>query len=140
MDTIAAYKGIAPGKIIANRLAKEGYTQRKLAEMTGEHYQTLNAIISGKRWLPLELSLKLDRAFGFEEGFFAIIQTYYQIALSKHVKIQQKTPPSIRKTVFWDVDYDKLDWYKDKEYILARVRERGNKEELQQVKAFYDND
>ena len=140
MDTIAAYKGIAPGKIIAKRLAREGYTQRKLAEMTGEHYQTLNAIISGKRWLTLDLSLKLDRTLGFEEGFFAIIQTYYQIALSKRATTQQKTPPSIRKTIFWDVDYDKLDWYRDKEFILARVNERGNKEEQKRVKDFYDNE
>lgn len=139
MNMIEAYKGIPPGKIIARNLAKRGLTQRKLAEEIGEHYQTLNAIILGSRHLTISQSLKMDNALGFPEGFFAIVQTYYQIALEQKSRIEAKPVPPIRPVVFWDIDPENLDWNKNKDFIVARVNQRGNKEEIEEVRKYYEN-
>ncbi len=139
MNMIDAYKGIAPGKIIARNLAKRGMTQRKLAEEIGEHYQTVNAIVNGSRYLTISQSLKMDNALGFPEGFFAIVQTYYQIALAQKNRIEAKPAPSIRSVVFWDIDPEKLDWDKNKDFIVSRVNQRGSKEEIENVRKYYEN-
>lgn len=139
MNMIEAYKGIPPGKIIARNLAKRGLTQRKLAEEIGEHYQTLNAIIIGSRHLTISQSLKMDNALGFPDGFFAVVQTYYLIALEQKSRIETKPVPPIRPVVFWDIDPEKLDWNKNKDFIVARVNQRGNKEEIEEVRKYYEN-
>lgn len=139
MNMIDTYKGIPPGKIIAKRLAKRGITQRKLAMEIGEHYQTMNAVIRGTRYLTIDQSLKMDKALGFPEGFFAIVQTYYQISLAKRKKAEVNRVPAIRKSVFWDVDSDMLDWTIYKGFIVDRVNQRGSKEEIEKVKSYYEN-
>ncbi|MBR5924157.1 MAG: helix-turn-helix domain-containing protein [Bacteroidales bacterium] len=139
MNMIESYKGIPPGKIIAKRLAKRGLTQRKLATEIGEHYQTMNAIIMGTRHLTIGQSLKMDKALGFPEGFFAVIQTYYQIALAKRNKMEVNSVPVIRKSVFWDIDTAKLDWSLNKDFIVSRVNQRGSKEEIEEVRNYYAN-
>ena len=139
MNMIEAYKGIPPGKIIARNLAKRRLTQRKLAEEIGEHYQTLNAIIIGSRHLTISQSLKMDNALGFPDGFFAVVQTYYLIALEQKSRIETKPVPPIRPVVFWDIDPEKLDWNKNKDFIVARVNQRGNKEEIEEVRKYYEN-
>ena len=90
MNKIDSYKGIAPGKIIAACLQDGNITQRELADNIGEHYQTLNAIIKGKRTISIPLSLKLDNALHFEQGFFAIIQTYYLLRKEKQNKTKKE--------------------------------------------------
>ena len=126
---------INPSSIIAYSLKEKNMTQRELASLTGEHYQTINAIIRGKRDIPVSLSVKLDQALGFERGFFAIIQTFYQLKeLQSHdVPVLKKEKPSIRPVVFWDIDMSKLDWTRDKVFIIKRVNERGNDSEIKLV-------
>lgn len=137
MDKMTAYKGIAPGAIISRFLMKSGRSQRDLAEKTGIHYQTINALISGKRAMTISQSLELDKALGFDRGFLAIIQTYYQInqTLSSAESLGQ--PPSIRDCVFWDINPSTLDWNRHKDFILARVHERGNKKEIDATEKYY---
>ena len=137
VNKINAYKGIAPGKIIVSCLKDGNMTQRELATNIGEHYQTLNAIIKGKRLISIPLSLKLDDALHFEHGFFAIIQTYYLLRQKKQNKVPSQTYPNIRKVVFWDIDINSLDWTLNKDFIINRVRERGNAEEINSVNKFY---
>lgn len=139
MNMIKAYKGIAPGKIITSFLKETNMSQRELAKRIGEHYQTLNAIIKGKRDIPIPLSVKLDEALHFEQGFFAIIQTYYNLRQQRQIIIQSKTTPNIRKVVFWDIDMSTLDWTLNKDFIIKRVQERGNAKEIASVKDYYGN-
>ena len=136
MNLINAYKGIAPGKIITSYLRSNNITQRELADTIGEHFQTLNAIIKGKRAITIPVSLKLDEALHFEQGFFAVIQTYYQINQSAPRPTNIATP-HIRKYVFWDIDPEKLDWAKHKDFIIQRVHERGNASEIKAVDLYY---
>ena len=71
---INALKGIHPGKIIERDLKKKDISQRNLAEKIGEHYQTLNAVIKGRRNLTVEMSVKIDAFLGYEEGFMYMLQ------------------------------------------------------------------
>ena len=99
----------------------------------------MNAIIQGVRHLTIDQSLKMDKALGFPEGFFAIIQTYYQIALTKRNKVEMKNIPVVRKSVFWDIDMTRLDWTMNKDFIIARVNQRGTKQEIEEVRNYYEN-
>ena len=115
-------------------------TQRQLANLTGEHYQTINAIMNGKREITIPLSVKLDHALGFEEGFFAIIQTYYNLkknAESLSTTRAERPIPDIRPVVFWDTDTGRLDWARNKSFIIDRVLARGNQEEIRLTKEYY---
>ncbi len=139
MDMIKAYKGIAPGKVLSNELKRQGMSQRKLALETGEHYQTISAIIAGRRRIPLALCVKLDSILHFDEGFFAVIQTYYEVGKIKEDEMHAYGEiPSIRPVVFWDTDIDKLDWKSNKQFIIKRVSERGNESEISAVRRYYE--
>jgi addiction module HigA family antidote len=135
MDIIKAYQGIAPGSIIAHEIKKRGLSQRTLASTIQEHYQTLNAIIKGKRQIPTGMAFKLDEALGYEPGSLLILQAYHTAAVYKQPTL--KTHPVIRKIVFWDIDMATLDWEKHKDFIIERVNSRGNTSEKQQVAAYY---
>lgn len=138
MDKIAAYKGIAPGIILARLLTNKGLSQRELADKTGIHYQTINAIITGKRAMTIDQTLELDRVLGFDSGFFAIIQTYHQVEQALTAPPPTHQPPVIRKCVFWDINIDTLNWTRHKDFILARIHERGNPSEIEAVDKYYN--
>ncbi len=74
-----ALKGIHPGKIIARDIKKMKISQRNLAERIGEHSQPLNAVIKGRRSMTVEMAVKLDIIFGYEEGFLYMLQGYYEV-------------------------------------------------------------
>ena len=111
-NLLNAYKGIAPGKIIAHGLKKKKISQRGLAEHINEHSQTLNAIIKGRRNMTLEMAIKLET------------QSVSGI-------------PEIRRILFWDVDFDKINWGLRKEFAISRVLERGTEEEKKEIARFY---
>lgn len=139
---IEKYKGIPPSKIIGRELDKLNISQRAFAALIGEHFQTLNAVISGRRKLTIELADKLDTAFGFEPGSLFLLQTYYEIDIFQKNKIADtiKGIPNIRRILFWDTDFDKIDWGRSKSFVVARVMERGNKDEKAEIMRFYNLD
>ena len=67
------------GVIIRDRLSQIGMSQAELAQKAGEYPQTLSAIVRGTRAMTTPLSLKLDKALGFDSGTLAIAQTRFQI-------------------------------------------------------------
>ena len=138
-ELTSAYKGIRPGKIIEWNLKKNHISQRELAERIGEHYQTLNAVIKGRRSLTVETSLKLDSFLGFDEGFLYMLQGYYEVEQCKKNRLSSLITgiPNIRRILFWDTDFDKIDWGKNRNFVIARVIERGNREEQEEIARFY---
>ncbi len=138
-ELTSAYKGIRPGKIIEWNLKKNHLSQRELAERIGEHYQTLNAVIKGRRSLTVETSLKLDSFLGFDEGFLYMLQGYYEVEQYKKNRLSSLITgiPNIRRILFWDTDFDKIDWGKNRNFVIARVIERGNREEQEEIARFY---
>ena len=139
-NLIKIIKGIHPGKFIARELKKKNLTQRGLAEETAIPFQTINAIIAGRRNLTTEQALKIDQALGFEDGFFAILQTHYDIKQYKEKDLASiyTEAPHIRKSLFWDTDFNKINWAKYKNAVIKRVFERGSKDEIEEITRYYN--
>lgn len=136
---INALKGIHPGKIIERDLKKKDISQRNLAEKIGEHYQTLNAVIKGRRNLTVEMSVKIDAFLGYEEGFLYMLQGYYEIE-QYHLKTASESVsgvPRIRRVLFWDTDFDRINWGRNRDFVISRILERGSKEEQAEIARFY---
>lgn len=141
-DLLKAYMGIAPGKIITQGLKKHKISQRGLAECINEHSQTLNAIIKGRRNMTLEMAIKLDEFFGFDMGLLYMLQSKYEIEQYR-IKLASESisgVPNIRRILFWDVDFDKINWGRRKNFVISRVLERGTDEEKAEIARFYGLD
>lgn len=132
-------RGLHPGKLIARDLQKRHFTQRSLSQSTGIPAQTINAVINGRRNLTTEQALKVEVLLEYEEGFLALLQTYYEIQQCKDKELLHlfNNPPRIRKSLFWDADFDKINWAKYKKAVILRVLERGNKTEMDEICRFY---
>lgn len=132
-------KGIAPGKLIGRELEKRSISQRAIASKLGVHSQTLNAVIMGRRQLTTEIALKLESALDIPEGFLLTLQAYYNIEQYKRYEASASISgvPNIRRILFWDTDFDKIDWGRYKKYVVERVMERGNEHEKREIMRFY---
>lgn len=137
--TLEKYRGIHPGLILDHELKKRNLKKGQFALSLPEYPQTINAITKGKRSLTPEISLKIDRALGFEEGTMYILQAYYIIKLEKQKDQFQSRPDMnlLRKILFWDTDLDKIDWDKQYKSVIRRIFERGNYQEKKEILSFY---
>ena len=43
----------------------------------------------------------------------------------------------IRKVLFWDTNFEQIDWQKQKTAVIKRIFERGNDQEMNEVIRFY---
>lgn len=105
MDSrINIIKGVHPGKLIERELKKKNITQLLLATKTGITYQTINAIIAGRRNLTTEQALKIESVLGYEEEFLFILQSFHGIEQYKNTEFAQLYPkaPKNKKNLFWD--------------------------------------
>nr|WP_288978896.1 helix-turn-helix domain-containing protein [uncultured Allomuricauda sp.] len=135
------YKGIHPGLILERELKKKSLKQRPFALSINEHPQTINAIVKGRRDLPIAMALKIEEELGLEEGSLAMLQTFYDIQREKKGKPSQTPDFSIlRKSLFWDTDIDNLNWDRHYKAVIRRVFERGNKAEQKELIRFYGVD
>lgn len=137
IPNIEIIKGIHPGVILGRELTKRSLPKGRFAISINEFPQTLGAIIKGKRKMNTALSLKIEEALGIEEGYFMILQIYYDI--KKEREKSRKTPDIslLRKVLFWDTDIATIDWQKYREAVICRVFERGNDEEKAEMIRFY---
>ena len=70
------------------------------------------------------------------------LQVYYDIAEEKR-KLSQNHQPDLtkfRSTIFWDTKIENIDFAAHSRYVINRVFERGNEEEIQEVIRFYGRD
>lgn len=141
-NEIDILKGIRPGKIVGWALQERKLSQRAFAASIGEHSQTLNAFITGRRGLTTEMALKIEQALGYEEGFLLTLQVYYEIAEYKNRMADASVSgvPAIRRMLFWDTDFDKIQWGRNRDYVIERVMERGDEAEKQEIARFYGMD
>lgn len=137
--SIETYKGIHPGKIVDRGLKKLNLSQRAFARQIGEHSQSINAFVTGRRQLTIELSIKIERALGYDDGFLLALQAYYHVAEYKRKEASSSITgiPNIRKMLFWDTDFDKMDWGLYRRSVIQRVLERGNEAEKEEIFRFY---
>ena len=138
--TIEKYKGIHPGLLLERELKKRHLKKGPFAISLQEYPQVLNEITKGRRGLTTGLSLKIDKALGFEEGTMLILQAYHEI---KKEKAEDKVSPdlsALRKILFWDTDINGINWQKQYRAVIKRVFERGNDKEKQEIIKFYGED
>ena len=48
--------------------------------------------------------------------------------------------PQLKKSLFWDIDYNTLDYEKNARFIIARVMMRGNLNDFFELKKYYGLD
>lgn len=137
-----ALKGIHPGLFLEYELKKRNLPKGQLALSIGEYPQTISAITKGKRLMNTALALKIEHKLNIEEGFFMILQTYYEIKQIKQQENKAQHPDlnKFRKILFWDTSFENIDWMIQKEAIIKRVFERGNQQEKNELIAFYGAD
>ena len=137
--SIENVKGMHPGALIKHELNRKKISQRKFAASIDEHWQILNAVINEKRGISLGTALKVEKELGYDEGFLMILQVYYDIEKRKQKQIRStlKGVPAIRRIIFWDTDFDSIDWAASKESVISRVLERGTEEEIAEIARYY---
>jgi len=70
------FKGIHPGLILERELNKRTIKPSPFALSVDTDRQIFNAILKGKRGIPIALSLKVDKALRLEKGTFTLLQTF----------------------------------------------------------------
>jgi plasmid maintenance system antidote protein VapI len=131
-------KGIHPGLVLERELDKRHLRKGAFALSLQEYPQTITAITKGKRGMNTALSLKIEKALDIEEGYFMILQVFFEIEEEKRKLNNGRTNlPKLRPVLFWDTKMESLDWDKQKKAIINRVFERGNDIEKQEIIRFY---
>ena len=136
---IEILKGVHPGLFLQRELDKRKLKSGHFAESIGEHPQTISAIIRGRRAMNTPLSLRIEQSLGLEEGFLMTLQVFYDIAQEK-IKLSKTNHPDLAKyrhALFWGTELDRIDWSLHRGYIINRVFERGNEDEILETIRFY---
>jgi addiction module HigA family antidote len=142
VNEIAILKGIHPGKVLERELKKRNLSKGRFAMSLGEYPQMIGDITKGKRKLSPRIALKLDKALDKEEGFFMVLQAYYDIEMERRKSSQIHHPDlsKFRPVLFWDTSLDRIDWEKQRKAVIKRVHERGNQTEKEEISRFYGKD
>lgn len=135
---ISVIKGTHPGVILAKELKSRNLKKGRFALSIDEFPQIISDITKEKRRMNPALSLKIEQALGLEEGFFMVLQAYYDIEQEKMKQTgRQPDLSKIRQSLFWDVEIKKIDWEKNKSTVIKRIFERGNEQEVLEIIDFY---
>ena len=130
---------VLPGLFLQRELNNRNLKSGRFAESIGEHPQTISAIIRGRRSMNIPLSLRIEHALALEEGMLMTLQVHYDIVQEKR-KLSSAHHPDIDKyrlSLFWDTSFDNIDWDAHSSYVINRVMERGNEEEIIETIRFY---
>lgn len=132
-------KGLHPGFFLERELQKRKLKKGRFAMSIGEYPQTFSTILKGKRDMNVPLSLKIENALGFAEGYLMMLQLYYDIKEVKRKQSEYNKPDlsKLRPVLFWDTLIDKIDWQKHKRAVIERVFERGEEGEKAEIIRFY---
>ena len=76
-------KGVHPGWVLEKKLKEKKWSKGRFALSIDEYPQTITAITKGKRSMNTALALKAEQALGLEEGYFMILQIFYDIKEEK---------------------------------------------------------
>ena len=139
IPNISSIKGIHPGAIIKREIKLRGMKSKDLASLLNEHAQTISAIINEKRGINPNLSIKLGEILNVEIDYFMQLQASYDVKKIQMQRSAKATPDltKIRKILFWDTEFDKIDWIRNRRAIIKRIFERGNRVEIDEIVKFY---
>ena len=63
-----------------------------------------------------------------------------QLNLITKMNVLYKKTPAIPASLFWDTDYEKIDWQANAPYVIERVLSRGSWEDFKTTLNYYSND
>jgi HTH-type transcriptional regulator/antitoxin HigA len=69
-----------PGEYIREELEARGWTQSKLAEILGRPFQTINAIVNGKKEITPRTAVELGAAFGTSAEVWLNLEMAYRLS------------------------------------------------------------
>jgi hypothetical protein len=77
--------------------------------------------------------------FTFSDYFFVIFVKFYRKApvLYLYSMAYTKPFPIFNRRIFWDVNFDKLDYDGKANFIIERVFERGDVEDIRNCRRYY---
>jgi addiction module HigA family antidote len=131
-------KGIHPGTLLRWELNNRNLKSSELAEAIGEHKQTISAILNKRRDINPKLSIKLAKEFRTDNDYFMLLQASYDVKMITESEVKNiPNINNIRRIIFWDTDFNRIDWSKNKRSIIKRILERGNKTEINEIISFY---
>ena len=141
-NKIEILKGVHPGKFLQREFGIRKIKSGQFAESIGEYPQTLSAIIRGRRAMNTPLSLRIERALGLEEGLLMTLQVYYDIAEEKRKVAKMDSPDlsKFRPALFWDTKIETINFLEHRRFVINRVFERGNEDEVCEIIRFYGQD
>jgi plasmid maintenance system antidote protein VapI len=136
---LSILKGLHPGLVLERELKRRKVGKGRFAISVDEFPQTLVAITKARRKMNTALALKIEKALGFEEGYFMTLQVFYDIKEEKRKQQQYNRPDLtlIRPVLFWDTRIDQIDWQLQKRAVIQRIFERGNQQEKEEITRFY---
>ncbi len=139
MNQLSIIKGIHPGLYLERELKKRSISKGRFAISINEYPQTLVSITKCNRRMNVPLAMRIENALGLEEGILMMLQVYHDIEKEKQKNNALLHPDfsKIRKILFWDTDFEKIDWQKQKRAIVKRVFEKGSNEEKDEIIRFY---
>ena len=133
-------KGVPAGVILSRIMKEAGMSQNRLSSLSGVYPQHIYEIIKGKRKFTVGISLNIEKVLNISErGFFYLIQARYEVD-KKNEEIELQQHPDIQifdKSLFWDVDFDKLNWQNSYNWIIRRVFEYGTESEILEIINYY---
>lgn len=131
---------VPAGKILDVILKKRNISQKKLAHMSNEYPQRICDYIKGERKFTIKASISIEKALNINiEGFFFKIQANHDI-YTFIMKEERKKHPDLSKLskgLFWDTRIDKINWIRNKEWVIQRAFEYGNDIEIKEIIRFY---
>lgn len=132
-------KGVHPGAILKRELKKRGIKSIDLANAINEHAQTINAISKERRGINAKLSLKLGDFFKISQEYFMFLQAAFEVDSIRKSRREMANPfiGKIRKSVFWDTQMELIDFEKNKRFVIQRILERGNSNEIEYLIKLY---
>lgn len=130
-------KGIHPGTLLRWELKNRNLQANQLAETIGEHKQTISAILNQRRDINPKLSIKLAKQFNTDKDYFMLLQASYDVKQAEAEMGIKPNTNNFRKVLFWDTNFEEIDWNSNKKAIIKRVLERGNDKEIKEIISFY---
>jgi len=57
-----------------------------------------------------------------------------------YISLTIKTKMKLDRRIFWDVDFDKIDWVKNAPFVIVRVFERGDVDDIRQCRRHHGDE
>ncbi|MCK9422120.1 MAG: HigA family addiction module antitoxin [Bacteroidales bacterium] len=139
LPEIDIVKGIHPGLILERELIGDGIKKSHLAKDLGVSTGLITDIVKQRRGINPSLSIRLGKALNVDPAYFSLLQTYYELRSAQ--RTSKTNPPfHFRPALFWDINPAGLDFEQHKNFIVVRVFERGNEEEIKAIIEYYGRD